>query len=86
MYDGNLSTFDYTQLQLYSHLSVLPVFQSVHVLEDISKCYVNSIRFIEVIGFIYPSGQYCYFHLDVFVKKMLLEEVGEVMYHLNTIH
>ena len=29
-----LSTFDYTQLQLYSHLSVLPVFQSVHVLKD----------------------------------------------------
>ena len=34
----------------------------------ISKCYVNSTRFIEVIGFIYPSG-HCYFHLDVFVKK-----------------
>ena len=74
------------KIQVCSHLSELPVFQSVHVLEDISKCYVNSIRFIEVIGFIYPSGQYCYFHLDVFVKKMLLEEVGEVMYHLNAIH
>ena len=60
-----------SRLSIITELSIADV--SISTLLSVAKCYVSSTWFVEVIGFIYPSGQ-CYFHLDLLQRKMLIVE------------
>ena len=71
MWFSRIWQFFGSRLSIITKLSIARV--SISTLLSVAKCYVSSTWFVEVIGFIYPSGQ-CYFHLDLLQRKMLIVE------------
>ena len=71
MWFSRIWQFFGSRLSIITKLSIARV--SISTFLSVAKCYVSSTWFVEVIGFIYPSGQ-CYFHLDLLQRKMLIVE------------